>query len=153
MGFHHTHRSKGVAVATDIDDGGPGAYDLPSPTTAGALAPVTPIKDSSGKPLTNGVNGKVEEDNERWVERTGWAPRFGPGTSVESAEGESFADHQTWLEGRLEDKFYGGRSAPLYGTDKRSDIQIGIITLPSSCSRAYPRGSQPCLEEVLVGSS
>lgn len=42
------------------------------------------------------------------MERTGWAPRFGNGESSASIEGESFADQSTWLEGRLDDKFYGG---------------------------------------------
>ena len=108
--FHHEHKSKGVAVVTDIDDGKPGAYDLPTPTTAGALATTTPPKDASGKPLTNGVNGHIGVDeNERWIERAGWAPRFGTGASNESVEGESFADHQTWIEGKLDDKFFGGK--------------------------------------------
>lgn len=105
-GFHHEHKSKAVAVATDIDDGKPGEYDLPSPTTAGAIAAKTPIKDSTGQP-----NGHMEEDDEqRWIERAGWAPRFGSGATTESIEGENLADHQTWVEGKLEDKFYGGRS-------------------------------------------
>lgn len=107
-GFHHEHKSKGVAVVTDIDDGTPQAYDLPSPTSAGALAPAAPATDKNGKPLTNGVNGSIEVDeNERWIERTGWAPRFGNG--AESIDGEpSLADHQTWVEGKLADKFFGG---------------------------------------------
>lgn len=105
-GFHHESKSKGVAVATDIDDGKPGAYDLPPPTTAGAIPVATPAKDKSGKPLTNGVNGNLDADeNERWVERTGWAPRFGNG--AESVESETLADHQTWVEGNLDDKFFG----------------------------------------------
>jgi hypothetical protein len=106
--FHHEHKSKGVAVVTDIDDGKPSAYDLPTPTTDGAI-PVTPTKDKDGKPLPNGVNGVVAEDeNARWIERTGWAPRFGNG--AESVEGEpTLADHQTWVEGKLEDKFFGGK--------------------------------------------
>ncbi|KAG9248511.1 C2 domain-containing protein [Calycina marina] len=107
-GFHKTPKSKSVAIATDIDDGQPGAYDLPSPTTAGALAAATPAKDSSGKPLTNGVSGVVDEDdNDRWIERTGWAPRFGSGEDEDAADEPSLADHQTWVEGKLEDKFYG----------------------------------------------
>jgi hypothetical protein len=108
--FHHVHKSKGVSVPTDIDDGKPGAYDLPPPSTAGALAPTAPPKDSTGKPLTNGVNGHIDaEDNDRWVERTGWAPRFGNGGSDESIEGENLADHQTWVEGKLDPKFFGGK--------------------------------------------
>lgn len=93
-------------MATDIDDGKPGAYDLPSPTTAGAVS-VKSAKDKNGKPLTNGVNGALDEDeNQRWIERAGWAPRFGNG--AESVEGETLADHQTWIEGKLDDKFFGG---------------------------------------------
>lgn len=107
-GFHHEHKSKGVAVITDIDDGKPGAYDLPPPSTAGALA--APPKDEFGKPLTNGVNGPIDVDqDERWIERTGWAPRFGNGAADVSMEGESLGDHQTWVEGKLEDKFFGGK--------------------------------------------
>ena len=108
-GFHHEHKSKGVAIITDIDDGKPSAYDLPTPTTAGALAPTAPRKDASGKPLTNGATRHIDADeNERWIERAGWAPRFGTGAS-ESMDGESLADHQTWVEGKLDDKFFGGR--------------------------------------------
>ncbi|RAL62394.1 hypothetical protein DID88_004960 [Monilinia fructigena] len=104
-GFHHEHKSKGVAVATDIDDGSPGAYDLPPPSTAGALA--APAKDGkqSEQPAANGY---VDDDEDaRWIERAGWAPRFGTGDSGESIEGESLLDHQTWIEGKIEDKFYG----------------------------------------------
>jgi hypothetical protein len=94
---------------TDIDDGKPGAYDLPPPSTAGALAPNGSSKDSNGKPVANGIAGQLEpEDYERWVERTGWAPRFGNGDSSESLMGESLVEHQTWIEGKLDDKFYGG---------------------------------------------
>ncbi|KAG9238347.1 C2 domain-containing protein [Amylocarpus encephaloides] len=110
VGFHHEHKSKATAIPTDIDDGGPGAYDLPPPSTAGAIAPPKAQKDTNGKPLTNGVNGTLERDDyERWVERTGWAPRFGNGSIGEStADAEtSFADHQTWVEGKLDDKFFG----------------------------------------------
>ncbi|TVY20905.1 Uncharacterized protein LARI1_G001315 [Lachnellula arida] len=103
-GFHHEHKSKGIAIPTDIDDGTPGAYNLPSPSTAGAMAaPKAAAKNSDGKPLTN---GQIDaEDEDRWIERTGWAPKFGSGP--ESIEGESLADHQTWVEGKLEDKFFG----------------------------------------------
>jgi hypothetical protein len=109
-GFHHEHKSKGVAIATDIDDGSPGAYDLPTPTTAGALA--APVKGSkqSEQPVANGY---IDDDEDaRWIERAGWAPRFGSGDSGESMEGESLLDHQTWMEGKIEDKFYGGRLIP-----------------------------------------
>ncbi|EKD15565.1 uncharacterized protein L3040_009107 [Drepanopeziza brunnea f. sp. 'multigermtubi'] len=107
-GFHHDHKSKGVAIPTDIDDGKPGAYDLPSPSTAGAIA-VNGLKGENGKPVSNGMSGQFieDDDNERWVERTGWAPRFGNGASSDSMQEESLADHQTWVEARLDDKFFG----------------------------------------------
>jgi hypothetical protein len=102
-GFHHEHKSKGVAIATDIDDGSPGAYDLPPPSTAGAIA--APAKEKNG--AGPGTNGLLDDDEDaRWIERAGWAPRFGSGDSGEEAE--SLLDHQTWVEGKLEDKFYGG---------------------------------------------
>ena len=108
VGFHHEHKSKGVAVATDIDDGKPGAYDLPPPSTAGALPP--PAKGKDGKPLTNGVNGQMHKDeNAEWVEKAGWAPRFGNGLPPGTVEEVSLADHQTWVEGKLDDKFFGGK--------------------------------------------
>jgi Ca2+-dependent lipid-binding protein len=108
-GFHHEHKSHAVPIATDLDDGKPGAYDLPPPSTAGAIAATGSLKDSNGKPIANGTAGYLEpEDYDRWVARTGWAPRFGNGDSSESIQGESLADHQTWIEGKLDDKFYGG---------------------------------------------
>ncbi|KFY31117.1 hypothetical protein V493_01382 [Pseudogymnoascus sp. VKM F-4281 (FW-2241)] len=99
-GFHHQHKAKGYAIATDIEDGKPGEYDLPPPTTAGAIEPV---KDKEG----NLIQGQQEGDKEMWVDRTGWAPRFGNGEDPNAAAEESFADHQTWVEGKLPDKFYG----------------------------------------------
>jgi len=102
-------------VVTDIDDGKPGAYDLPSPTTAGALAPTAPPKGKDGKPLDHAANGQIDaEDEDRWIERTGWAPRFGNGDTSSSMEGETLLDHQTWIEGKLEDKFYGGEKSLNY---------------------------------------
>lgn len=120
-GFHHEHKPKGIAIATDIDDGRPGAYDLPSPTTAGALAPTAEPKDKSGKPLTNGVSGNMAQDEEeRWIERTGFAPRFGNPFAEE--DGETIFDHQTWIEGKLEDKFFGGQFYAKPSSKKISNI-------------------------------
>ena len=90
-----------------MDNGIPGKYDLPTPSTAGALAAPPPAKGENGKLLTNGAAAAFGEDeHKRWVERTGWAPRFGNGEPVEV---EAFADHQTWVESKLDDKFFGGR--------------------------------------------
>lgn len=107
-GFHHEHKSKAVAVPTDLNDGCPGAYDLPSPDLVEALPPTAPPKNATGHPLTNGVNGYLDEDEEaRWIERAGWAPRFGERTTEGDAESETLLDHETWVEGRLDDRFFG----------------------------------------------
>ena len=57
------------------------------------------------------TNGHLSETDEtQWVERTGWAPRFGSAPVAES-EGEGPLDRQTWVEGKLDDKFFGGKVA------------------------------------------
>ncbi|KAH8815077.1 C2 domain-containing protein [Xylogone sp. PMI_703] len=99
--FHHQRKPKAALLVTDLDDGSAPAspaYALPSPSAAGALPP----SSDSGKPEPNGVS--PEDEEARWIERTGWAPRFG---SIDNEEGESLLEHSTWLEGKLEDKFYG----------------------------------------------
>ena len=100
---HHQREPKAVGIVTDIDDGTPDQYDLPPPTTAGA---VEPAKDADGKPMTNGVH----PEQERWArDRVGWAPRFGTGETAEEKEDPTtLLDHQTFLEGKLDEKFYGG---------------------------------------------
>lgn len=50
----------------------------------------------------------AEDEKARWVERTGWAPQFGFGITKDT-DGETALDHQTWLEGRLDDKYFGGK--------------------------------------------
>jgi Ca2+-dependent lipid-binding protein len=39
-------------------------------------------------------------------DRVGWAPRFGSGDPADD-EGDTLLDHQTFLEGKLDDKFFG----------------------------------------------
>ncbi len=56
--------------------------------------------------MASGVVDK--EDYESWVARTGWAPRFGTGDPKDD-EGTSLLDHETWLEGKIDDKFFGGK--------------------------------------------
>ena len=47
------------------------------------------------------------DEDLRWArDRTGWAPRFGNGDPADD-EGASLLDHQTFLEGKLDEKFYG----------------------------------------------
>lgn len=107
-GFHHQRKSKGVAIVTDIDDGTPGEYNLPDPEKARALAVTTPAKDKDGEPLVKGSGQVPEDDYTRWVERTGWAPRFGAGDDDSSSlQGVSMLDHQTWVESQLPDTLYG----------------------------------------------
>lgn len=97
-GFHR--RPKGVAIATDIDDGSKPDIDLPTPSKAGAID------------IPKGENGEaiVSDDDKaegaQFGEMTGWAPRFG--WPVESAhEGESLLDHATWVESQISDAYFG----------------------------------------------
>ncbi|KUI53896.1 hypothetical protein VP1G_01297 [Cytospora mali] len=95
-GFH-SNRPKGAALATDKDDGSKPQYDLPEPTKGGV---VEPPKD-----------GETHEEDAadggaQMGPMTGWSPQFG--WPIESVmEGESLLDHQTFLEGKISDKFYG----------------------------------------------
>ncbi|EFX02579.1 membrane bound c2 domain containing protein [Grosmannia clavigera kw1407] len=95
-GFHNPKHIKGLAVATDIDDGTAPAYDLPTPSKAGAI-------DVSAE--TSGL-GDGENGVEMGPDTTGWAPRFGwPYESI--ADSPSMLEHSTWLEGQIPDKFFG----------------------------------------------
>jgi hypothetical protein len=89
---------KGVAIATDIDDGSKPEYDLPSPTKDGVVA-IPQDKDAKAD-----VDG---DEKNQFGPKTGWAPQLGwPMESIHQAE--SLLDHSTWLEGQIPDKFYGG---------------------------------------------
>lgn len=100
-GFH-SKRKKGAALVTDQDDGSKPDYDLPEDSKAGV---VEVSKDADG---TVTHDGKETASGPEMGPQTGWAPRFGwPTESV--MEGESLLDHQTWLEGKIPDKFYGGK--------------------------------------------
>ena len=80
----------------------PDQYDLPAPSTSGALA--------STKQPGKEANGAPPEDAENWS-KVGWAPRFGSGETEEDKKDESnLLDHQTVLEGKLDDKFFGGEA-------------------------------------------
>ncbi|CAJ2500896.1 Uu.00g037490.m01.CDS01 [Anthostomella pinea] len=94
------HRPKGVAIATDVDDGSKAAYDLPPPSKAGV---VEFEHDKDGK-LIPGGNTAVEEED--LAAKVGWTQRYGwPVDSVTA--GDSMLDHTTWLEGQVPDKFFG----------------------------------------------
>ena len=64
---------------------------------------------------TTGVPGKADgqvslDDEARWTNRVGWAPRFGQGSMTEAEANESLLDHTTFLESKIDDKFFGGTS-------------------------------------------
>ena len=102
-GLQNPKRVKAVAIPTDKDDGSKPAYDLPSPSKAGAIEIK---KDADGATISDG-----EEEEVHMGPKTGWAPRLGWPTEP-IHEAESLLDHSTWLEGQLPDKFYGGMPNP-----------------------------------------
>lgn len=94
------------------DDGAPDEYDLPPvesatdllKTDAAGAEPGTDEKDEAG----------VSEDM-RWDRnRTGWAPGFVHEATDEEKEEGTLLDHQTFLEGKLDDKFFGGETPFCY---------------------------------------
>ncbi|KAL6704691.1 Tricalbin-2 [Coniothyrium glycines] len=103
-GFHHERNANATALVSDADTNGSAPqYDLPPPSHAAALA-------VPSSPTADGPNGSAPEldQDARWA-RVGWAPRFGmPGSDDKDGDDEGLlSDHQTWLEGRIEDKFFG----------------------------------------------
>lgn len=98
--FYHERKPNATALVTDIDDGIGNKYDLPPPSEKGAVVSASPTT-----PNAAAANGHPPEDDSRW-ERVGWAPRFGQGDMGDEGDG-TMLDHQTWLESRIEDKFFG----------------------------------------------
>lgn len=88
------------------DDGTPDQYDLPPPSTGGAI-PRPSTKDGHQARANGGISS---DENAQWVEKVGWAPRFGQEKLTEAEAEESLLDHETFLESKLDDKFYGGES-------------------------------------------
>lgn len=58
---------------------------------------------SAGKP--NGLMNRDEK--ETFEQKTGWAPRFGNGNLTEEEANVSLLDHQTFVESKLDEKFFG----------------------------------------------
>lgn len=84
-----------AALVSDQDDGQTAGYDLPDAGKGGAL-PASPTDEGTAP------NGDAKEAE---FERVGWAPRFGnPGDKDEEG---TMLDHQDFLEGKLDDKFFG----------------------------------------------
>ncbi|RMZ86937.1 hypothetical protein DV736_g5840, partial [Chaetothyriales sp. CBS 134916] len=94
-------QTKGMGVVTDLQDNGkPDQYDLPPPSTKGALA--APAADSK---QANGTPPELAAGD--WS-KTGWAPRFGSGDKDgEGTDDRTILDHQTLLESHLDEKFFG----------------------------------------------
>lgn len=88
------------------DDGTPDQYDLPPPSKEGAIPVSAPPNGKSIMP-DDQLN---QDDAERFIEKTGWAPRFGQGSITTEEAEESLLDHTTLLESKLNDKFFGGTS-------------------------------------------
>lgn len=89
-------------LTADQDDNTASKYDLPPPSTKGAIplpSPTTPGKANA--------DGRFLADEEDHWERVGGPPRFGQAEAMDEDE-TTMLDHQTWLEGKLEDKYYGG---------------------------------------------
>ena len=83
------------------DDGRPDEYDLPPPTKAGVV-------DTPSSPTGSKANGHIHrEEKSTYEEKTGWAPRFGLNRLTGAEADESLLDHQTLLEQKLDDKFFG----------------------------------------------
>lgn len=81
---------------TDRDDGSKPQYDLPDATKGGVLEASTDTEKAAEDAADGAQMGPM----------TGWSPQFG--WPVESVmEGESMLDHQTFLEGKISDKFFG----------------------------------------------
>lgn len=70
------------------------------------MKPTVLAPDNTKDPKAAQANGAPPEEDSRW-DRVGWAPRFGMGDGAEEDDGTTMLDHQTWLEGKLDDKFYG----------------------------------------------
>lgn len=112
-GFH-SNRRKAAALVTDKDSGEPD-YDIPEDSKAGV---VEVTKDAAGNTL---IDGKPADSGPEMGPQTGWEPRFG--WPVESVmEGESLLDHQTWLEGKMPDKYYGGKSLQQVSASRQGSL-------------------------------
>ncbi|TKX22695.1 C2 domain-containing protein 2 [Elsinoe australis] len=95
--LQNIRKHKVAALVSDQDDGQTAGYDLPPPSKAGAI-------DVPSSPTEGAANGKIEKD-EDW-KKVAWAPRFGNPADKEEDEG-TLLDHQTMLEGKLDEKFFG----------------------------------------------
>ncbi|KAG9895403.1 tricalbin, partial [Aureobasidium melanogenum] len=97
--LQHIHKHQTAVLASDQDDSLKPAYDIPT-------APLSAALPSPAKSTAESANGQSPEKEEDWA-KVGWAPRFGQLPDSASVQGENLLDHQTMLEGKLDDKFFG----------------------------------------------
>jgi hypothetical protein len=85
------------------DDGTHAKYERPPPQSAADIA-------AEQAPAPTGGKSQLD-DALRWARnRTGWAPKFEDKKDGQKAdEGGTLLDHPTFLEGKLGDKFFGGK--------------------------------------------
>jgi hypothetical protein len=102
-------------------------HDLPTPSKGTELA-ITPPTPSQA---TSKVPPSPLPDELRYArDRTGWAPQFENQKPVGEPE-ETLLDHQTFLEGKLDDKFFGGRNGIVV-------IDLKKVMLTCDCYRLVP---------------
>lgn len=97
-------KAKPQGIASDQDKG-PADYDLPAATTSGVLSAAEGSKVDAEK-----SDDQPENEDDRYWKIVGWAPRFGDGLPADLDMNTNLLDQSTWVEGKLEDKFFGGKS-------------------------------------------
>jgi Ca2+-dependent lipid-binding protein len=65
------------------------------------------LRDKDDNDLPNGDVAHEQEIEDEWWTKVGWAPRFGEGIPADVDFNTTLADQQTWVEERLQDKFFG----------------------------------------------
>jgi hypothetical protein len=133
-------------VVSDLDDGTSPVEDLPD---AGKSGVIDVVNDADGKPVAG-----ADEDEEEPFSRTGWAPKFAS-FGGDLLESENMLDHATWVEGKLSDSLFGGKSFLSYAKTRRfvssHAPQTGITTQPSSFSPVWLHGLLPSSAGALDG--
>ena len=72
------------------------------------------LPDAPKTPKTPGmINGQPKAGDGEWS-RVGWEPQFGDLNDTFGLGDVMAEDHQTLLEGKLDDKFFGGEFVPCY---------------------------------------
>jgi len=99
----------------------PATYKPAANGTNGATNSTTTTHSVTEKETSSYVNGLPKAGDGEW-DRTGWEPRIG---GLNDALGlnklADAADHQTWVESNLDDKFFGGESYPMGETMRDDD--------------------------------